>query len=393
MNLDDFVKLWNHDIPFEQKTRLYYEKVPHIIDDKGGYRPINCEYRKATLRYFKNDGQLEIFDDYTIDTNKIIERKDNIRPPTPRKLNEYLNIKVSKNGNSYNRSLARAMLSTFLGPPPTLEYTIDHIESDQKLDDNLDNLRWLHKSGQSKNQKKQEKYKTARLIVNDGKEFTAKEWIDLYKKTDGTKYHEHTFREWARTKENGFSYKTYDDLDDEEWKIYGEPDKNHVEVSNMNRVKDVMFSASGREEHVLSVDQLSLLVGYPTKIINGERYYLHVLVFQLWYPKEWSNKLSNEIVLHKHDDRLDCRPENLRLGTPSDNGKDAHDNGKHDGTKTARKSCVSYINGVKEKEHISLLEAERFLKDRGYSKASYIAISNVLSGKRKTAYDRVWKLD
>ena len=363
MDPDEFARFWKQDIPFEEKAKLYYEKVPHIVDDEGGYRPINFEYRKDTLRYFKDDGTFETFDDYTIDTNRVVERKDGGKYPTPRKHNGYMQVNVSKNKKSSTRSIARAMLSTFLGPPPDLTFTADHIESERKLDDDLSNLRWLDQSGQKNNQKRPETLRSARLIVNDlfsDDELIAKEWTELLTKPDGTKYHEINFRIWARTKEYGFSYKTYDDIDEEEWKIYGDPDENHVEISNKNRVKDVTFSSVGREEHVRTADQLCLMGGYPVKNIDGEKYLIHILVFQLWYPDLWENRNEDEMVLHKEDNKLDFRPENLRLGTGSENMEDSYDNGKRDGTKTARQACVAYIDD-KEISFESIHDAAKYL--------------------------------
>ncbi|ABT14421.1 hypothetical protein NY2A_B022R [Paramecium bursaria Chlorella virus NY2A] len=367
MDPDEFARFWSQDLPFEQKARLYYEQVPHVVDDKGGYRPIvTGEYRKDTLRYFKDDGTFEIFDDYTIDMNKNIERKDETRSPTSYISNGYLYISVSKNKTSYTRSLARAMLSTFLGPPPDLTFTADHIISEHKLDDDLSNLRWLHQSGQVNNQKRPETYKSARLIVNElfpDDELTAKEWTELITKPNGTKYHCDTISIWARTHEYGFSYKIYDVLDDEEWKIVGDPDKNHVEISDKCRVKDVTFSSSGREEHVRMAEKLCLWNDYPVKMIDGVQHLLHVLVFQLWFPDEWENKRPDEMVLHKEDNRLDFRPENLRLGTTSANIIDSYDNGKRDGTKTARQACIAYKDDEVVEEFKSLGDAAKYLME------------------------------
>ncbi|AGE58277.1 hypothetical protein PBCVNY2B_247R [Paramecium bursaria Chlorella virus NY2B] len=365
MDPDEFARFWKQDLPFEEKVKLYYERVEHVVDDKGGYRPVlSGEYRKATMMYFKDDGEREVFDDYTIDTNRVVERKDGTRSPTPRILNGYMRVDVSKNKKSYGRSLARAMLSTFLGPPPDLKFTTDHIISENKLDDDLSNLRWLHKSGQKNNQNRPETLKSARLIVNDlfpDDELTAKEWCELFTKSNGKKYTHRTVLEWALTRENGFSYKTYEKINDEEWKIVGNPDKDHVEISNMNRVKEVTFSKSGyREEHVLTVDQLSLKNGYPSKVIDGENHYLHILVFQLWYPDLWANKKENEMVLHREDNRFDFRPKNLRLGTGSENTTDAHDNGKYDDTKSARQACIAYKDG-EELSFKSMHDAARYL--------------------------------
>ncbi|AGE54076.1 hypothetical protein PBCVNY2B_022R [Paramecium bursaria Chlorella virus NY2B] len=396
MDLDEFARFWKQDLPFEQKAKLYYEKVEHVVDDKGGYRPVNFEYRKATYRYFKDDGEYEIFDDYTIDTNKVVERKDGTRSPTPYITNGYLRVDIRKNDKRCGRSLARAMLSTFLGPPPDLTFTADHIESEHKLDDDLSNLRWLDQSGQKNNRIVSETRSSARIIVNDlfpDDELTAKEWTELYTKPDGTKYCHESFLNWAQYKQNGFSYKTYDDLDDEEWKIVGDPNKDHVEISNMNRVKDVTFSSSGRAEHMRTSEQLCLKGGYPCITIDGVNYRVHVLVFQLWYPDLWSNKKENEMVLHKKDNRFDFRPENLRLGPPSDNGKDSHDNGKYNGKKSARQPCIAYKDDKVVEEFKSLSDAARYLvehiKELKFT-AAIMSIRNNLN-KSKEYKGFTWK--
>jgi hypothetical protein len=381
------VEFWKQDLPFEEKVKLYYEKVPHIIDGDGGYRPmISDEYRKETFVYFTDDGHLEIFDDYTLDSNKVLERIDGTRSPTPRKQHGYFFVDVSKNRKQHGRRLCRAMLSTFLGPPPNMSYTVDHIESKRKLDDDLSNLRWLNKSGQMKNRNMPETIKSARIIVNElfpGDELTAKEWTQLLMKPDGMKYKHCTFLNWAQNKENGFSYKYYDDLDDEEWKLVGDPDKNHVEISNKCRIKDVTFSEFGREEHVLTAEQLCLQGVYPKKKINGEDRLVHVLVFQLWYPEEWVNKKPTEMVLHKHDDPLDFRPENLRLGTPSNNGTDAHDNGKFYGKQTARRPCIAYDEDVEIYKFKSLSDAARYLVKNIIDLKFNTAISDIRNALNK----------
>ncbi|AGE54271.1 hypothetical protein PBCVIL52s1_547R [Paramecium bursaria Chlorella virus IL-5-2s1] len=412
MDPDEFAQFWKQNLLFEEKAKLYYEKVDHIVDDKGGYRPVLFdEYRKYTFRYFKKDGEHEIFDDYTIDTNKKIDRKDGTRAPTPYIMNGYMYIVVSKNGERYTRSIARAMLSTFLGPPPDLTFTADHIESENKLDDDLANLRWLNESGQKNNRIISKTRKDARLIVNDlfpEDELTAKEWSELLLNPDGTKYHHTTFLNWAQNKENRFSYKIYDDLVDpgdpgdpkkkEEWKIYGDPNKNHIEISNKNRVKDVTFSEAGyKEEHVRTAEKLYLMGGYPSKNIDDKNHYLHVLVFQLWYPDMWKNRNEDDMVLHKHDNRLDFRPENLRLGPPSDNTKDAHDNGKYDGTKTTRQSCIAYKYDKIVEPFKSINEAAKYLvenvKENGKKltfDAAHIGIRRALK-KEKSYKGFTWK--
>ena len=82
----------------------------------------------------------------------------------------------------------------------------------------------------------------------------------------------------------------------------------------------------------------------------------------------------------------------LQIGTKSENCSEAHDNGCHNGTKSERVKCASYINGVLEKEHDGKSGAMRYLKSIGYDKASDRNIEKALSGDRKTAYGRAWKL-
>jgi len=110
-----------------------------------------------------------------------------------------------------------------------------------------------------------------------------------------------------------------------------------------------------------------------------------------FFPEEYAAKKSEEFVLHEDDDKLDFRPYKLRIGTRSQNGTDAHNNGKYDGTKTARTKCDSYIDGIFEKEHIGQRDAVRYLKLIGFEKAMQRNISMALSGYRKNAYGRTWK--
>jgi hypothetical protein len=145
-------------------------------------------------------------------------------------------------------------------------------------------------------------------------------------------------------------------------------------------------------ENVLEKDRLGLKNGYPTIRIDGKHWGLHVIVFMAFFPDEWANKKPEEMVLHKEDDQMNFRPEMLRLGTRSENGKDAHDNGKHDGTLRARQKCASYIDGVLEKEHESQHNAAEYLRSIGFDKAQQSKISMSLSGNRKTTYKRTWVL-
>lgn len=158
------------------------------------------------------------------------------------------------------------------------------------------------------------------------------------------------------------------------------------EISNMCRVKYI----SKHAENVLSGDRLGIANGYPTIKINGIQMYCHIIAFKMFYPKEYAAKKPEEMILHENDDKLDFRPHKLRIGTRSENSTDAHDNGSYDGKKNERVSCMSYINGVLEKEHGSQYDAARYLISLGFEKACQNSISQAL-GKKKTSYGRTWE--
>lgn len=136
------------------------------------------DYLEKTLEYYFEDGMHVIFKKYTIDTFGIVKHKRTGQTP-------------SYNNGSYNKcsvanddgkrcmiQIARAVASTFLGKPPTLEHTSDHIISDQKKNDALTNIRWLCKKGQSSNQIRPKTYKSAFVVVRDDNEKTINEWVD-----------------------------------------------------------------------------------------------------------------------------------------------------------------------------------------------------------------------
>lgn len=154
----------------------------------------------------------------------------------------------------------------------------------------------------------------------------------------------------------------------------------------MNRVKFV----TKYSENVISGERLGLAMGYPKIQINGRHWLCHVLAYKTFFPGEYAAMKPGEIIMHEKDDKLDFRPHTLRIGTHSENGIDSYDNGKRDGTKTARMKCISYINGIYEKEHSSQADAERYLKSIGFVNASAGNISNAIIGTLQSAYGRTW---
>lgn len=340
----------------------------------------------STLEYYFENGSHVIFEKYTIDTSGIVRNKKTGDQLSTHKLGKY-NVCDVRDNRKRRIRVCRALASTFRGRPPTLEHTADH-EDRNRDNDTLDNIRWLCKSSQSKNQDRPETYKNATFIVKDGLEKTTKEWVVYLKNKKnslGREYTANMINKYASQKQHGFSYKEYPNLPGEVWKeiINSKSTIGHWEISNMNRVKCVTKYA----ENVISGERLGLDNGYP-RFVLGQ---CHILAFMTFFPEEYAARKPGEIILHEDDDRLDFRPQKLRLGTSSDNSTDAHDNGKHDGTKSMRMTCASYINGVLEKEHISQTDAAKYLKSRGFDKVSDANISKAMGGTYKSAYGRTWQ--
>ena len=351
-----------------------------------------------TLEYFFDDGRYEKFDKYNIDINGVISHviNKNALSPTINASGYRVVTVYDNNEKSYCIRISRAIASSFIGKPPTLKHTADHIDQDNN-NDALDNIRWLCKRGQSNNRNIPTKNKSAFIIIKDGIEKTIQEWIDYLKSeknSHGNNYTKSVLEHYAQRKVHGFAYKEYSDIDGEVWKIIKDSknSQGHWEISNMNRVKHVKAYAS----NVLWDERIGLLNGYPKVCINGKTRYCHVVAFQTFFPDKWDAKKKDEIILHQDDDKTDFRPDKLCIGTRTENGGDAHDNGKYDGKKTARKKCISYINGEFEKEHESKRAAERYLRKNGFINATRRGIHQALvayiSGKHIVRYDRTWKI-
>jgi len=386
----------------KHRYNLFLENVDIHISTKNKYKELvyfdirMSDYIK-TLEYYFEDETHVVFEKYTIDTLGIIKNKKSGQTPSYGK-GTYNRCGVYDNdGKRRMIRVGRAVASTFLGEPSTPAHTADHIDSKQKKNDALSNIRWKCKPGQRANQIRQDTLKTAFIVVKDGIEKTVNEWIDHMNNMKNPEEREFTksmIEHYAQKKQRGFAYKEYPNLDGEVWKpIKGSKTKrgDYWKISNMNRVKYITNIGT---ENVLWGEQLGRINGYPIVKINQKIWSCHILAFMAFHEELWSAKESEEMVCHEDDNREDFRPHKLRLGTGSDNMKDSHVNGKRDGTKTARKKCASYINGVLEKDdYTSLTDAAEYLKTKGHPKAvqSYISMALSDNYKYKMAYGRTWQ--
>jgi hypothetical protein len=349
------------------------------------------------LKYYFEDGTLTEFNKYTIDTFGVIRNnKGNAIVYYKKKKYNWVGV-YNDSEKQRGIGVARAVASTFIGPPPSLAHTAEHIDNKRPDYDALTNIYWLDKSGQRKNQERPEIYKSAFGIIRDVEnEKSVKEWVDYLnsrgeKNPFGREYTASMINHYARNKKYGFAYKEYFDLHGEIWKeiVGSKTIRGRWEISNMNRVRRVTTHA----ENVLSGERLGLMSGYPSIYINGKHRSCHILSFMTFFPNEYAAKKSGEMVLHEDDDKMDFRPHKLRLGTHSVNAVDAHKNGKYEGMKTDKMRCISYIKGIFEKEHDSQHDAELYLKKLGYDKASFTNIGKALSSSEKVIkrYGRTWE--
>jgi len=351
-------------------------------------------YEKRALKYFFEDGRVIETDKYTIDTLGKVRYEDREDGPKIDRVANYAYIKISHNKKRHRLHIARICASTFIGQPPGITYTADH-KNKKRDDNNVDNIRWLSVSGQRINQERANTRDDALIIVKEGDEMTAKEWTNVYKKKDGQSYTHVSILHFAQKKQHGFSFKEYPDLEGEEWKFVlgSENTRGRWYVSDMCRMKYVRKYA----ENVFSDDRLGLSAnGYPKIGIHGKNELCHIVAFRTWYPELYMTMKPEDMILHEEDNKLDFRPQKLRIGTGSENGNDAHDNGKYDNTQRERQKCASYINGVLERNHNSLSDAVKYLRENGHIKACHPCILQAIdkkckSGKSKTAYKRVWK--
>jgi len=335
--------------------------------------------------------ELVIFSKYTIDPNGVIRNSKSGAIVKPHKNKDGYNACGVRNdiGKLCKVMVARA-LASMIGPPPTPAHTADHKDRDRN-NDTIYNIRWATKKQQNDNQERPETYKAAFIVVKDGHEKTANEWVKHFageKNSFGRKYTTGIILKYAANKQFGFTYKEYPDLDGEVWREVAGSNtcRGRWEISNMCRAKFITKHA----ENVLTTDSMGLIAGYPKITINGKHCHCHIVAFAAFYPDEWAMRKPNEMVLHEDDDRQDFRPHKLRLGTQVENGRDAHTNGKYDGTKSERMKCASYLNGKFEREHLGQGDAVIYLKSIGFDKARQGNISMAIDGTYKTAYGRTW---
>ena len=343
------------------------------------------------LQYYSKCGHHTIFTNYTINFFGIIKNKHTGRELAYKKSNLYNATNVfDDEGKRVGIQIARAMVSSFLGKPHTLQHTTEHIDNDNKDNDIISQLTWIDKNGQQKNRSMPQDNLTAFIIVRDGLELNLKQWVSKLKdekNPSGKTYTRSMIYHYVQRKQNGFSYKTYDNLPNETWKKVNNSDNKlgWWMVSDKNRVS---FNTNYGRNIIEATNFKSNT--YPVICINGINRGIHEVVFETFYPDEYAKKTPSQIIRHINDDKHDFRPEKLLIGTYSENAQDAHNNGRHDGKKSGRVPCISYIDGVLEKTYNSQDEVVEYLKEQGYSIHNTSNIKRDMIKGNGVSYGRTW---
>jgi hypothetical protein len=289
---------------------------------------------------------------------------------------------TNMSGKSFKIYVHVIVAKTFLGPPPTQEHTVDHIDGDGTNND-ISNLRWATKSEQSLNRRCKDRIAHSRPITQmdlDGNELFT--WFSQ----------EEIFEEYGRTNKMsaacqinmtlyGYKWKyCMNDIEGEEWKIL--PDEfGGVYVSNMGRYRKLINDFVGFGTTTVS--------GYKTVSITlnnqeQKRFLVHCLVALAFYGKCEEGFLVN----HKNGNKKDNKLSNLEYSTPKENTRHAVETGLRKytkNTKVSRKVHQLDMNGKFIKEFPSISEAHRELKLGGRG------ISLVCTGKQFTAGGFKWK--
>lgn len=332
-----------------------------------------------SYEYYNDDGRHKQLSKYVIDLfgNTKHIRKNNILSPAISK--NYYTLRLFDDDNKRHGIIVhRAVCSTFFGRPPTLQHTGDHIYSAQKTNNSIWNLKWSTGSEQAINQEKTDDRKNAFIIIKNGIEKTAKEWmIEL-------NYSENMIYNKVRNNLDGFSYKLYDDLPNEIWKLIPNLpyDKGHIMMSNKSRV--AIHNNHGAR-HIRTANNLYKQGGYPS--INNIM--AHQIAMEIFCPEKIDNKKDGEIICHKNDNKLDFSPDNLYFGSASQNGTDAHDNGSFDETLSERKCCVARRpDGTFVKQFDSRADAVKWLHSEGFENAIRASITMVIDKFQKNRIKR-----
>jgi len=265
------------------------------------------------------------------DDKKTIVNKHN-HVIKPQKTGNYLRVKLTDGKKQF---LHRLIAITFLGYPPNKDYVVDHIDRNPE-NNNIENLRWVTKSENSKN----------RRIVYTGKKIKQNNNQKLYEIKYNEKY-THIYKGYRIT---------------EKGDIYSLKSENYLKIRvNPSGYPTVSMSSGPRDKH----ESMNFLV--------------HRLVASTFI----SNPNNLAQVNHKDGNKLNYDISNLEWCSPSENSQHAHDLGLNS---TSKGICQFDLNGNFIKKFKKIIDADT--NENTVKNISHISL--VCNGKRRTCNNFFW---
>ena len=220
-------------------------------------------------------------------------------------------------------SVARAILSTFIGEPPTKQHSADHINMNHQ-DNRVENLRWATKSEQSYNQTRfgDRDYKRIPIIVsidNIEKEYPSIAEASRSLGVSGGTIHNilnEAFDSSRKFKNISIQYKEKTrKLQDEIWLELEE--KPNVYISQYGRVK---FTRS-RVTIIRSSEDIARERGnnYPMISLFKKKHYIHRLVAKYFLPVADCVHTTDLVIDHLDCDKNNASASNLQWVSRSEN--------------------------------------------------------------------------
>ena len=225
--------------------------------------------------------------------------------------------RVGVNGTTHlvHRLVARA----FLGPPPALSYTVDHLNGNPD-DNRVSNLRWATKSEQNRNQSKRKVQRSAKPVILTSPSGETSEYVSAIAASEAISANPGNIsnavhRGW---KVNGYTaaFKPAEDQEDivvegdvERWKaVTGDP---NLFVSTMGRVQWNRWSVMGHRTTPIPNKRLG---GYCMVKVGDSTRLVHQVVLCTFHeppPQDGETRTVDHINHIRHDNRLS----NLRWAT------------------------------------------------------------------------------
>ena len=344
------------------------------------------------------------FSNYEINDQCVIRNKTTLREQTKHIVYGYYVVQMvhDETAKRRGRGVARLMLLSFVGPPPTIKHTADHIDRNP-LNDSLENLRWATKTEQRNNQtrgcgKKNSEIGVVRIDPITLEEIKFTSLGEAYKITGINKGNISNCAKGRQRIAGGFMWKyeeESDDLLEEVWiKIkkrdgtYYEEDPK-VDVSQFGRLRDRRCGGilKKRTSDYITDSVHRENKRYPSISIGGEnnRFLHEIFATTLLGPPPEKSMVVN----HKNGDIFDTTLENLEWVSRSENATHGHDTGKYEGKKTERHIVyATCLTSGEVKDFVSIREAARCIGDEKYE-------SNIrqclYDSRRESAYGYTWE--